>query len=421
MNGSAGDSGGSWGAEPTKCVMEGIKVVEVGLFALVPAAAAVLADWGADVVKVEHPEYGDPLRGLAPWGIKPGTGGFTYMWEACNRGKRSIGVDIATPDGLEVLLRLVDEADVFLTNFLPSARRKLGIDVDHIRARNPTIIYGRGSGYGPKGDEADVGGFDAAAYWFRSGVGSAAMPPGSAEPINLPGPGFGDIQTGSQLAGGIAAALFARTRTGQGTVVDASLLSAGMWAMQGSITGAATIGQGELPKRARIEVTNPLTIAYRTADDRWIGLVMLDSQRYWPALCAAIGRPDLVDDERFAVARSRAVNCVACVAELDAAFGSQPLAHWQKALADQEGPWSVVAHAGDAVHDAQARANGYIQDVDYGDGRSLPLVSSPLQFDEETVRLRPAPDHAVHTEEVLLELGMDWDEIARLKVAGAIS
>jgi crotonobetainyl-CoA:carnitine CoA-transferase CaiB-like acyl-CoA transferase len=401
--------------------MDGIKVVEVGLFALVPAAAAVLADWGADVVKVEHPEYGDPLRGLAAWGIKPGTGGFTYMWEACNRGKRSVGVDISTPDGREILLRLLDGADVFLTNFLPSARRKLGIDVDDVRGRNPGIIYGRGSGYGPKGDEADVGGFDAAAYWFRSGVGSAAMPPGGSEPINLPGPGFGDIQTGTHLAGGVAAALFRRSRTGEGAVVDASLLSAGMWAMQGNITAAATTGKSELPKRARAEVTNPLTIAYRTADDRWIGLVMLDSQRYWPGFCAAIGRPDLVDDERFAAARARAANAAACVAELDATFGAQPLAHWRKVLADQDGPWSVVAHAGDALSDGQARANGYVQDVDYGDGRSIPLVASPLQFDEQPVPLRPAPDHAAHTDEVLLELGIDWDEIVRLKVAGAVS
>ena len=402
-------------------VMEGIRVVEVGLFALVPAAAAVLADWGADVVKVEHPEYGDPLRGLAAWGIKPGTGGFTYMWEACNRGKRSVGVDLSTPDGLEVVLRLVERADVFLTNLLPSARRRLGIDVDQVMARNPTIVYGRGSGYGPKGPEADVGGFDAAAYWFRSGVGSAAMPPGGTEPINLPGPGFGDIQTGAHLAGGIAAALFARTRTGQGTVVDASLLSAGMWALQGNITAAATTAVAELPKRARAEVTNPLTVAYRTADDRYVGLVMLDSQRYWPEFCKAIGRPDLIDDERFAVARSRAVNSGACVAELDAVFGARPLAHWQDALADQDGPWSIVAHAGDVLTDPQARANGYVQDVAYDEARSIPLVSSPIQFDERPATLRPAPEHAVHTEEVLLELGLGWEEITRLKVAGAIS
>lgn len=402
-------------------VMEGIRVVEVGLFALVPAAAAVLAEWGAEVVKVEHPVSGDPLRGLAAWGIKPGTGGFTYMWEACNRNKRSVGVDIATPDGLDVVLRLVEQADVFLTSFLPSARQKLGIDVEHVTARNPNIIYARGSGHGPKGAEADTGGFDAAAYWYRSGVGSAAMPPGSTEPITLPGPGFGDIQTGMHLAGGVAAALFHRQRTGKGAVVDASLLAAGLWAMQGNIVGAHLTGASELPKRARTENTNPLTCAYRSADGRFVALVMLDSNRYWPGLCEAIGHPELVGDERFATARNRAANSAPCVAELDTIFSARPLAHWRDALARQDGPWAVVAHAGEATEDAQARANGYIADVAYDGGRSIPLVSAPVQFDEAPGRLRPAPEHGAHTEEVLLELGYDWDEIIRLKTVGAVN
>jgi len=401
-------------------LMDGIRVVELGLFALVPSAAAVLAEWGADVIKVEHPVHGDPVRGLAAWGIKPGTGGFSYMWEVCNRGKRSIGVDVATAEGREIVLSLAERADVFLTSFLPSARQKLGIDVEDVTARNPTIIYGRGSGQGPKGDEADAGGFDGAAFWYRCGIGSAAMPAGGDEPIALPGPGFGDVQTGMHLAGGIAAALWRRERTGRGAVVDASLLGAGLWAMQGSLAGVAVAGTSELPKRPRAEVTNPLVIAYPTADGRFVALMMLGSDRYWPGLCAAIGRPDLVADPRFAAARDRAAHSAECVAELDTVFSARPLDHWRAVLATQDGPWAVVAHAAEAIGDAQARVNGYVQDVDYGDGRLLPMVAAPVQFDEAVPALRPAPEHGAHTEEVLLELGLDWDDISRLKASGAV-
>jgi crotonobetainyl-CoA:carnitine CoA-transferase CaiB-like acyl-CoA transferase len=401
-------------------LLEGIRVVELGLFALVPAAAAVLAEWGADVIKIEHPVQGDPVRGLAAWGIKPGTGGFSYMWEISNRGKRSVGLDVSHPDGREVLLSMLERSDVFLTSFLPSARRRLGIDVADVTARNPTIIYGRGSGQGPKGDEAEAGGFDGAAYWNRSGVASAAMPVGSSEPIALPSPGFGDLQTGMHLAGGIMAALWRRERTGQGTVVDTSLLSSGLWAMQGAVAGSAVAGTAELPKRARVDVTNPLVVAYPTADGRFVALMMLGSDRYWPGLCQAIGRPDLITDARFATARDRATRSADCVAALDAVFSAQPLDHWRSALAGQEGPWAVVAHAAEAIGDGQARANGYVQDVDYGDGRSLPMVAAPVQFDETVPALRPAPEHGAHTEEVLLELGYDWEAISTLKAGGAV-
>lgn len=400
--------------------MSGVRVVELGLFALVPSAAAVLAEWGADVIKVEHPVHGDPVRGLAAWGIKPGSGGFSYMWEVCNRGKRSVGVDAATPDGREIVLKLAEQADVFLTSFLPSARRKLGIDVDDVAARNPTIVYGRGSGQGPRGEEADAGGFDGAAYWNRCGIASAAMPVGSSEPIGLPGPGFGDLQTGMHLAGGIAAALWRRERTGQGAVVDTSLLASGLWAMQGSIAGAAVNGTPELPKRRREENSNPLVLSYPTSDGRFVNLMMLGSDRYWPGLCEAIGRPDLVTDERFATARDRAARSAECVAELDATFSARPLEQWCVALAKQDGPWAVVAHAAEALGDEQARANGYLQNVDYGDGRSIPMIAAPVQLDGSVPVLRPAPEHGAHTEEVLLELGYDWDDIVRFKTGGAV-
>src|SRR5688572_8070438 len=189
-------------------VLEGVRVLEVAIYAFGPAAGAVLADWGADVVKVEHPESGDPLRGLVAYGVKPGEGGVTYLWEILNRGKRSVGIDIGTAEGRDVLLHLVDEADVFVTNFLAPARRRLGIDVDDLLARNPRLVYARATGHGPLGPDADKGGYDGVSFWARSGVSVAAMPPEAAYPIPLPGPAYGDIQSGAHLAGGVAAALY---------------------------------------------------------------------------------------------------------------------------------------------------------------------------------------------------------------------
>jgi len=197
-------------------VMDGVRVLEVAIYAFAPAAGAVLADWGADVVKVEHPEAGDPLRGLVAYGVKPGDGGVTYLWEVLNRGKRSIGIDIASDDGRELLLSLCEGADVFLTNFLAPARQRLGIDADAVTARNPRIIYARGTGHGPRGPDADKGGYDGVSFWARSGVSIAAMLPDALYPVALPGPAYGDIQSGAHLAGGIGAALFRRERTGRG-------------------------------------------------------------------------------------------------------------------------------------------------------------------------------------------------------------
>jgi len=156
--------------------MRDVRVVEVALYALVPAAGAVLADWGAEVIKIEHPAGGDPIRNLSAFGVDPDTGGFTYLWEVMNRGKRSVCIDLATEDGHALLLELVRSADVFLTNFLPPARRKLGIDAEELMAVNPRLIYARGSGYGTRGDEADKGGYDGITYWNRTGVAAAATP-----------------------------------------------------------------------------------------------------------------------------------------------------------------------------------------------------------------------------------------------------
>lgn len=402
-------------------VMKGVRVVEVAEYAMAPSAAAILSDWGADVLKIEHALRGDPIRGLKAWGVSAEAGGFTYLWEPFNRGKRSMGLDIANPEGREILLRLVAEADVFLTNFLPDARRKLGIEVADIRAVNPKIIYGRGSAHGPKGQEAERGGFDGLTYWHRSGAGVSAMPAETDALITLPAPAYGDSQTGTALAGGISAALFHRERTGEGLVVDVSLLAAGMWAMQASMVGANLTGLAELPHSNRRTAPSPTSNYYRTSDDRFIALSMLQSDRYWGALCRLFGREDLAADPRFSTLEARSENNRACIVELDGVFAAHPLAYWTELLSQQEGQWAIVQVAKDLNNDRQAWDNGYIQTVDYGDGRSLNLVSAPIQFDETPPKLRPAPEHGEHTEQVLLEeLGYDWEGIMGLKDRGVI-
>jgi crotonobetainyl-CoA:carnitine CoA-transferase CaiB-like acyl-CoA transferase len=401
--------------------MEGIRVVEVAEYAMAPSAAAVLADWGADVIKVERVEGGDVIRGASAWGIAPEPGAFSFLWEPFNRGKRSIGVDVSKPEGRDVVLQLVRDADIFITNFLPAARRKLGLDVDDLRAINPRLIYARGSAHGPKGPQAELGGFDSTAFWNRSGLGMAAMPHGTEDLVTLPGPAVGDIQTGLTLAAGITAALFHRERTGEALTVDVSLLACGMWVMQSSLVATNIHGLKELPHANRFTAANPAHNTYRTKDGRFLSLGMMRSDANWAGLCRVIDRPDLIDDPRYSDFYARERNNLECIQELNAVFLERTLDEWSEVLARQEGPWTRVNVVSELNDDAQAWANGYLQRVDYRDGRELTLVPSPVQFNEAAPTLKPAPPHAIHTEEILLEMGLGWDRIIELKDLGAVT
>jgi crotonobetainyl-CoA:carnitine CoA-transferase CaiB-like acyl-CoA transferase len=399
--------------------LAGIKVVEVSMWAFVPSAGAMLADMGADVIKIE-PHAGDPVRGLAMGGIAPGTGGFTFMYEIWNRGKRSVTLDIAADGALEVLHKLLEDADVFLTSLLSPARRKLGIDVAELTARFPKLIYAVGSGQGVHGPDAEKGGYDTISFWSRSGVASAVTPDDLPYPLPMPGGAFGDSMSGSMLAGGVAAAIAQRALTGKASVVDVSLLNAGMWVMQPGIVASNLVGIDEMPKAGRLGLPNPLVNNYRTADKRFIALCMLQGQRYWPGLCKALERPDLVDDPRFATDAKRAENILECVEVLDAVFATKTLAEWQPILLSQDGQWDVVKKVRELAEDPDAIANRFIQDVDYGDGRSIKMVSSPVQFDRQALNARPAPGLGAHNTEVLTELGYDEDSIIGLQISGAI-
>ncbi len=403
-------------------VLDGIRVIEVAQWGFVPSAGAVLSDWGAQVLKIEHPTKGDPIRGLDMAGVKAGTSGFTLMWEVCNRGKRSVGLDVAIPEGREMLLRLVDDADVFLSSYLPDARAALGIDVDDIRGRNPRIVYGRGSGHGPLGDEATKGGFDAISFWSRGGAAASLTPADSSALTRMPAPGFGDLLSGLTLAGAVAAALVHRERTGEGTVVDVSLLSTAAWGMQASVAGSRMLDLANIdwpppPRRPG----NPLAHAYRTADGRFVVLNFLQPDRYWTEFCNAVGRPELVDDPRLASAAARLEHLDHTVSVLEDLFASRTLAEWEAILAGQDGQWDVARTPREVSDDPQVLANRYVQTVDYGDGRSISLAAAPGQFGVETQALRPAPALGVDTDEVLGAVGVDTEELIELKLGGVIT
>jgi len=333
-------------------VLEGVKVVELATWTFVPACGAALADWGADVIKVEHPVTGDPQRGLMMSGMV-GDGNqssVNFTMETPNRGKRSIGLDVTSPEGREVLLRLVAEADVFTTSLLPASRRRLGVDVDDLRAVNPRLIYARGHGQGVRGPDAGNGGYDTTSFWARSGMANYYAPEPSG--VGYPpfhSPAIGDLTSGQTLAGGIAAALFHRERTGEAAVVDVSLLATGMWAMSPGIVASRLFDIDDLPLPRHDEMMNPLTNFHRTKDGRYLTLVMLEGDRFWQPVCEAIGRPELVDDPRFATFAARAENRGECIAILDEVFASRTLEEWTSVL-DGVAVWGPVRTARE-VHD----------------------------------------------------------------------
>ena len=394
--------------------LEGVRILEVAGWTFVPSAGAVLADLGADVIKVEPPT-GDPQRGLKNM-LNLADDGPNPFNEIPNRGKRSITLDLANPAARAVLLRIAAVSDVFLTSTLPANRAKLGIDVDDIRAVNPSIIYAKGSGWGGQGPMVDVGGFDAAAAWASSGMGFKMTTPDG--PLAQP-PAFYDLQGGNTIAGAIGIALFKRERTGEGSVIDVSLMNVGLWTMAPDIV-SAPYGAGVM-KVDRSAPGNPLANWYRTGDDRWIMLVCLQADRYWAELCGVLDRPDLVADERYANAGVRYEHRRECVAELDATFAARPLAEWVERFGSFTGVWAPFLDLEEIRTHPQTGPNGFLPDVTGLDGNVFKLVAPPVQFDgEHTVPAGPAPELGQHTELVLLDAGLDWDEITAARDSGAL-
>ncbi|MCW2887276.1 MAG: hypothetical protein QOE54_5130 [Streptosporangiaceae bacterium] len=403
--------------------MEGVRILEVAQFTFVPAAGAVLADWGADVIKVEHAETGDAQRGLSQlMGMPVGDGSFAPLMEHPNRGKRSIGLALEKAEALEVLHELIRTSDVFLTNFLPGARRRLGIELEDVRKINPDIIYVRGTGFGSHGPDRDKGGYDSTAFWARGGSAMGTTPVEFDGLCSMPAGAYGDSIGGMTIAGGIAGALFARERTGETSVVDVSLLSVGAWANALSV-GFALLAGGPLPRRTSSNAaqTNPLVGNYRAADGRWLVLAMLQPGRYWPEFCRHIEREDLIKDERFASVEKLMANAPAASEIIREVLATRTLAEWTTRFAGMEGQWAAAQDPWEVSQDPALRANGFIAEVTDVEGQRHELVANPVQFDQKPVRIERAPQFAEHTDEILRGLGKSDEELIDLKVTGAVT
>jgi crotonobetainyl-CoA:carnitine CoA-transferase CaiB-like acyl-CoA transferase len=402
--------------------MEGVRILEVAEHTFVPAASAVLADYGAEVIKVEHVERGDAMRGLASSGTVNLGGGVHVLLEHSNRGKQSIGLDLTSEEGLDILYKLAATCDVFLTNKMPSVREKLKVGVDEIRAANPNIIYVRGTGQGERGPDADKGSYDSLAYWNRAGV---AMGQKQADEDHIPpppAPAFGDSIGAMTIAGGIMGALYHREKTGEATTVDVSLLATGIWSMGAAIALSLQLDiPWAPPPKGGSPSGNPLVANYRTKDDRYVALCCLQPGKYWPEAVAVVGLPELADDERFADAPTILANGDAGYELLAARFAERTLDEWREALADFSGQWAIVQNTIEAAADPQSVANGYISELETSDGVPFRLATAPVQYGGEPARPGRAPEFNEHGDAILESLGLDWDTIVELKVKGVVA
>jgi len=397
--------------------LEGIRVVEIGVWVAGPAAGCVLADWGADVVKIEPPGVGDPARTFsrmlgADLPSNP-------IFENDNRSKRSIVLDLASNAGRGIALELLERADVFVTNVRMAGLERLGLDPKTLGERNPRLVYGAISGYGFAGPDADRAAYDIAGFWARSGIAAALTSGGHHPPFQRGG--MGDHNAGLALAGGIAAALYRRAQSGQGQLVTTSLLREGLYTLSFDLAVALRFGVG-IAVADRKAMANPCINNYQDRDGRWFWLVGLEGDRHWPPLARAVGHAEWIDDPRFATAADRAANARELVAQLDAIFATKTREEWS-AIFERERDlwWAPVQNADEVLADPQVHAAGGFVEVPDGEGSTL-LPATPVDFAGAPCTPRSmAPALGQHTDAILGELGRRPDEIAALRAQKAVA
>ena len=400
-------------------VLRGIRVVEMGMWLAGPAAGGVLADWGADVIKIE-PLTGDPMRQL--FGTVGGSRETRCPpFDMFNRGKRSVALDVNHDDAAPIMEAILSSADVFLTNMRPAFLRRIGLDAETVMARFPALVYASLTGYGLEGPERDTQGYDVAAFFARSGVADRSRGAGAAPPTMAGG--VGDVVSGMTMVAGILGALLSRVRTGEGQLVSTSLLRNGMYAIGMDVS--TRVGLGRLaPLAGRTAPPNPLMNSYRSSDDKWFWMIGAESDRHWPRLLAALGQFETLTQGNFATSRDRRRNSAELVSILDDIFAQRTRDEWVELFNAHEVWWAPVNTVEDLLTDEQVLASGALVPAHHdgiADDSPRFTVATPIDFSEEAMEFAPhAPPVGADTDDVLLGCGLSGEAIAALRRSGVI-
>ncbi len=400
--------------------LEGIKIVQTSAFIAGPMATRLLSDWGADVIHIEHPVRGYEVRSQAARRVgRQIVSDIDYATENHHRNKRSITLDLSKEGGREIMYKLLEKSDVFMSNFRPREQKKFKLEYETLSQLNPKLIYANLTGYGKKGPERDLPGFEQTGYFARSGMLHVLQVPGS-HPPQAP-LGSGDNVVGLCLALGIMTALFIRERTGVGQEVDVSLFSAGVYALSYDIAGALVTGQ-DRQQLGRRDINNVLINSYQTKDGRWLRLSIAQPDLYWSRLCRAIEREGLEHDPRFATFEPRIENHAILFDVLEEVFLGKTLGEWKVRLNEAGLPWAAIQNLPEVISDPQARANDFFVPLEHPTHGRIEVVANPIKLSKTPASVvKPAPEFGQHTEEILLESGYTWEDITRFKGQGVIA